>query len=182
MLGKWAFAILITSAFIFSLASAWPESGTINITRDDYNTALQKWHTLGVQEYEMVVHYSQYHCGIDPTDCGTWTLRVDGDKIDILKYKPLYSTANLQPLLKPGDLKFLTVDHLFQEADRILSSGPYSRGQFPLDYTVKFDPVLGYPIEISRQGRQPSKGFVSTEGWHLGQRKEIYSLKVFKNR
>jgi hypothetical protein len=180
--GKWAFALLIAGAFVFSLASAWPERGTISITRADYNTAMQKWRTADIQGYEMVVRYSRPRCGIDPTDCGTWTIRVDGDEIDVLRYKPLYSRVNLEPVIKPDDLKFLTVDSLFQEADRILTSGPYSKGQFPLDYTVKFDPVLGYPVEISQQGRQPSKGFVSTEGWRLGQAKKIYTLKVLHKR
>jgi hypothetical protein len=173
--------VMVGAAFlvIYSVPH-WPQSGTINVTREDYNVALKNWHSHGIEEYEMVINYGAQGCGLDPRTCGTWKLRVKGDRIDILGYSWFDVPTN--PSATPADLKFLTVDSLFREVDETLNNGPFVGGPFALDYTVKFDPALGYPTEIQRQARQPSSGYVSTDGWPVYYQKDVHSLKVTRSK
>ncbi|MFL5733166.1 MAG: hypothetical protein ACJ78Q_08195 [Chloroflexia bacterium] len=128
----------------------------------------------------MTVHYSAHGCALDKLVCGTWKLRVNGDQINVLDY--FWLDQRTTPTANPSDLGFLTVDGLFHEIDSILSDGPFSTDGFPVDYTIQFDPVLGYPTEIKRNGRQGRNAPVSTEVYHLGMYKGIQGLKIIKTK
>ncbi|HEY0070367.1 MAG TPA: hypothetical protein VGE04_10400, partial [Chloroflexia bacterium] len=55
----------------------------LDITKDEFNTALARWRARNIREYEMVVEYSAY------TDImGRWTLRVrtDGVTGEVISY------------------------------------------------------------------------------------------------
>ena|SRR5437899_3295558 len=181
---KWYYKLLATVALVAFLAASvdyfWPDNGTINITRDDYNAALQKWRSRGIEEYEMVVRFSTKGCGLDPLVCGICKLDISGDDIRILEYS--WVDGPRAPLAGPSDLEFLTVDSLFREVDETLAHGPFNHDGFPLDYTIKFDPTLGYPTEIERQGRQGRNRGISSEAWHLGIYKEVQSLEVIRSK
>jgi len=181
---KWYWKVPMTALALVVIALAvvqlWPDNGSVNITRDEYNAALNKWRSQNITEYEMTTSFSAKGCALDKMVCGTWKLRVSGDKINILEYS--WMDGPTTPTAGPSDLDFLTVDSLFREIDATLADGPFAKDGFPLDYTIRFDPTLGYPIEISRQGRQGRNSLLSSEVWHLGIDKEIRSLKMIRSK
>jgi hypothetical protein len=167
--------------WLFPLSSA---QGKVNITRSDYDQALIEWRSQGIEEYQIEVVYTQKGCGLaEPIICGTWTLKVRGDEIEIIGYKWINDQITRDPSVMPEDLRFLTVDGLFVEVNRLLRDGPftYSRDIF-LDYDVQFDPQMGYPTAINRYGRAASGTPTSSMVWHLGDYRQVKSFMVLKQK
>jgi len=181
---KWFVACFLVALVIYVVINTlvqlfWPETGTINVTRQDYDAALNKWRSQGVREYEIVVDYGADSCSFDPLVCGTWHLHVNGDKINILGYS---FNGITEPNAKPSDLKSLTIDGLFDEVDKTLDNGPFILGPFPIDHVFSFDTTLGYPTKIEQIQRQPKSGYVSTDTMPAGWTKEVRSLKIISSK
>jgi hypothetical protein len=164
--------------------SAFSSDGSINISRSDYESALNKWRAQGIEEYQIEVVYTQKGCGlVEPIICGTWTLKVRGDDIEIIDYKWINDQITRDPSVMPEDLRFLTVDGLFVETDRLLRDGPFTySSDILLDYDVQFDPQMGYPSAINRHGRASSDEFVSSMVWHLGDYRQVKNFVVLKKK
>ena len=118
----------------------------INITQAQYNEALAKWRAAGVGEYEMVAEHQAFSLY-----AGTLTLRVKGGEVvEIVNFERGGRAAGT-PIPDLTQLKFLTVEALFEKIGEALASKPWdvsSASDIPLDYKVEFDPTLGYPTLV----------------------------------
>ncbi len=113
----------------------------INITREQYNEALAKWLSQGVQEYELVVMEGG---GLSPD--ATWKIRVrvNNGKSRVVSFRYLSGYESPPARIKPADLEYLTIEHIFAVIDEISSP----EGTCKYYDTVRFDPNLGYPASI----------------------------------
>jgi hypothetical protein len=141
------------------------EQGTVNISRADFENARTTWVSHNVTEYEMVLDVGQSGPGgAGCAGCGTYKLNVKDKQVTVLSYTtstpgtPGQVQENIPQAADPVTVsKDRTVDRLFERIDKILASGPYrcdgKQGAVLYDYTVKFDPVLGYPTLIQVEPR-----------------------------
>jgi hypothetical protein len=190
-----AFMVALIYLFLF-LGATWlsnievtePQHGTINITAEQYEEAIAKWHAHDVEEYEISLHYLM---GISVADL---TLRVNDSLNDIHVVHHSNSEGNDSPpgpldRNRYGWLQEYTVDKLFTRVADILSNGPFEMGEvgtdmfaFYYDYDIQFDPALGYPTNIKRNGRAPShwekEGIFSSGPSHYSYFISVKSLKV----
>jgi hypothetical protein len=178
-----------------------PEEGTINITEQQYELALNKWKEQHIEEYEISV---EYLLGMDGGDV---TLRVNASTHEIyLISGQRYSgdAANIGPVPYENYAVF-TVEGLFNRAYDILSNGPLQVGDtfdpddalpsatspastelpgFFYDYTITFNPQQGYPTEVTRHGRAPTwwreKGVYTSGPSHTSYFFRVTDLKVLK--
>ncbi|HYO48593.1 MAG TPA: DUF6174 domain-containing protein [Chloroflexia bacterium] len=115
----------------------------INITQAQYDEALAKWRASGVGEYEMVAEYQAFSLY-----AGTLTLRVKGGEVvEVINFERGGRAAGT-PIPDLTQLKFLTVEALFEKIGEALAMRPWevsSESDVPLDYKVEFDPTLGFP-------------------------------------
>jgi hypothetical protein len=127
----------------------------------------------------MVASYSTGSCGIGAFDlCGTWTLRVEGDKVAIVGYARHDVPSDT---LATGDyLKFLTIDSLFEEAGKTINEGPFDYMGLPVDYMINFDDGKGYPREMRQDGRQRNDGGMNSMAWHLRRYITVHDLIVIR--
>ncbi len=106
-----------------------------NISRTDYEQALNKWQAHAVQEYEIEGNLLCY------CDDGDFRVRVVNNKID-----PTHSTIAAHALNTRNDVDqeygFLTVAGQFAMIPNLLT--PHITGS-KVYTNVTFDPVLGYP-------------------------------------
>jgi hypothetical protein len=135
-------------------------NGTRNISRADYNAALQRWHDKGASTYEEVVEMKgDGFC----TACGEYTLRVDTvpDKITVLAYTPKSTGHPLSEGLYTQDqiLHHYTVAALFTRVDGMLDE-PLRCDNPPVpvlfDYDIAFNGALGYPEHLNYTSRPHS--------------------------
>ncbi len=176
-IGQWALILALISGVLLWVISLPPDHGTINVSRDDYEGALSKWRSQRVTAYEIVVKYTTKSCGIGPVNtCGTWTLRVEGDKVTIVEYARGNGPTETQATGE--DVRFLTVDSLFEEVRETIEAGPFEYMGFPLDYVINFDDGKGYPRDIRRDGRQRNDGNINSMAWHLGSYIKVLDLRV----
>ncbi len=177
--GQWALAMVLAAGIALWVISSPPDHGTINVSGSDYASALAKWQSQKVAEYEMVVTYRVKSCGLgDFNPCGTWTLRVEEDKVSIVQYarfdKPSQTGATGE------DVRFLTIESLFQEVENTISNGPLEYMEFPLDYVINFDDGKGYPTDIRVDGRQRNDGNFSSLPLHVYRYIHVQSLTVLR--
>jgi hypothetical protein len=151
---------------------------TININRADYETALAKWQSQGVQEYQLAVKEVSLLGG-------SWTLHVTGDAVQVLRDPSLELSA---PRPASEHEQAYSIKGLFSQVDEILTSGLCPRTgvwAFPMAYTVRFDEALGYPSYIERRGWEPDfwadEGRYSTAPAHSSFNITVESLNIVKS-
>jgi len=157
------------------------QQGAINITAADLQAARAKWKAHNVAEYEMVLDVEPHGSGGSMClGCGTYTLHIKDNQATITSY--ITTTVSAFYHYPDYDLpmdKGATVDRLFDEVDSILTSGPFrcasSSEQLLFDYTVEFDPELGYPTMIKTDAR--GGGTAECGGSSI---EAVKSLKVIK--
>jgi hypothetical protein len=122
---------------------------SINITRQEYESALAKWQAAGIQKYEMVVRYSRVYSDIS----GTWTLRVSGENVEVVNRLRDGVPTTPKPHETANALKFLIVGSMFSQIKEILDDPAQASisigGQrFEVAYHVEFDDSLGCPKSL----------------------------------
>lgn len=159
--------------------SSPPDHGTINASRSDYDSALAKWQSQRVIDYEMVVSYRVKSCGWGGfNQCGTWKLRVEGDKVSILEYTKFDTPSETNATGE--DVRFLTIESLLQEVEKTIDEGPFEEMGFPLDYVINFDDGKGYPRDVRVDGRQRNDGNFSSYPLHVYRYIQVQSLSVLR--
>jgi hypothetical protein len=137
-----------------------PPEQRINITRSEYEQALEKWNSQGIVEYEITVGVSAL-----AGDLGPRTIRVRGKDLEVVDYFlwTIDGTIRVTPTATETaeEAKDYTVEALFADVDDILTSGPFEiyllEQTHPLYYEIEFDKELGYPRSIrSNSGPSPS--------------------------
>ncbi len=177
--GQWALATVLAAGFALWVISSPPDHGTINVSKSEYDSAMANWQSQRVAEYEMVVSYRVKSCGLGRFNaCGTWKLRVDGDKVTILEYARFDTPSETGATGE--DVKFLIVDGLFQEIKKTISGGPFEKMGYPLDYVISFDDGKGYPRDIRVDGRQRNDGSWSSLPLHAYKYIQVQSLSVLQ--
>ncbi|HEX9988830.1 MAG TPA: hypothetical protein VGE45_10195 [Chloroflexia bacterium] len=175
--------------YVFSAVSK-PEHGTINITRTQYEEALAKWRSHRVEKYQITLEY------LMGRTVGDITLEVSDQGKNLYRLQESNSDG---PDPMPGavaldDYEWATVDGLFNHVEDTLRGGPFQSGDisndqfaFFYDYVIAFDPDVGYPSEIRRNGRAPnhwSEGatFIKTSGpAHTSYFISIKALNILKS-
>ena len=128
----------------------------LNINAQDLAQARTRWDNNSVGEYEVTLQYACY-C---PLKQGTWTLRVRDGQVE-----PAYTRHNDQPITAgpdtdQTDLQTFTVERQFATVEQFLN-----KRDAAFTYTVRFDPVLGYPATIEMQ---PSADqIIEDSGWSM---------------
>jgi hypothetical protein len=114
---------------------------SINITRADYEAALNKWKAQGVLEYEITTQ----EISLRSTNGYPETFRVNGDDVTILQTildsnpTPLtVHKSDLLPLENTVEGLFAHVDSAFDDAARRTSIDSQTI------YEIQFDPTFGY--------------------------------------
>lgn len=150
----------------------------VNVTREQYDQALAKWLSQGVEEYEARVEYHGYSAFM-----GIWTLRVKtaGGNYEVLDYTrepgldaPVGDTGSQgqMPTNEAGrkhvkeELKYLTIEGQFEDLGTIVAG----RGVGCFTTEATFDPRLGHPTNIEGDPTACSE----PSSW------ELKSLKVLK--
>lgn len=150
---------------------------TININRSDYEIALAKWQSEAVQEYELTVKEVSLFGG-------RWTLHVTGDAVQVVR-----GPGSESDVPRPASEyeQAYSIKGLFAQVDEILTSGlcPWTGvWAFPMEYTVRFDEILGYPTYIERRAWEPDfwadEGRYSSAPAHSSFDITVESLKILK--
>jgi hypothetical protein len=119
----------------------------INITKDQYESALAKWKSLNIEAYEI---WSDTRAFLG----GSHSLRVSnyGKDVElIIPWRNGTPTTDDLEYLKRYSVEgmFKTVEAMLSE-DFVTESGAMSAsGCFYMAYTVEFDPQLGYPSRLA---------------------------------
>lgn len=149
---------------------------TINITRNDYETALAKWRAQEVYEYEIEVE----HVARMPFE---GTLHVTGDQVEVLPI--IIDGESYIPI--GGIVEDYTVAALFEQVDAILTHGlctATGEWAFPVAYQIAFDPEKGYPTVVERDANEPpewqQEGRYSTLPAHSSYWIKVKGLKVLR--
>ncbi len=135
---------IIASALLLGVIGGvlWANAtGNLNINRHALDTARARWDNNSIGEYEVTLQYSCY-C---PGQSGTWTLRVRDNQVE-----PAYTRHNDQPFsaglgMDQAGLQTFTVESQFAAVEQLLKTRDSN-----FNYTVQFDPQLGYPAGIER--------------------------------
>jgi hypothetical protein len=185
-LKPWVIALVIAGVLVYLSSLLFiREDGSINVTGADLRSARTRWQSQNIAAYEIVVSYVTKSCLGEPQRCGTWTLRVDDSRIDIVGYEaPWDIPPEVISQTHGSDLEFLTVDALFAEIEKTLNKGEFKENGYLLDYKVAFNEQLGYPTEFRYDGK-PSRngdGGQSALAYHTGSRIEVNSLTVIRQR
>ena len=163
-----------------SNVAAHVDRNTINFTQSDYDQALQKWSALGVSEYEIAIRSGAHDI--------TLSVKGGADTIEVLQH--LESGSPVNELSLPTGaalLRRVTVDLLFQRAKEALdatafggSSSIGTEEEYFLDFSMRFDPTLGYPTYFSAYQRttKASREIVWRET--LQAPIEVKSLKIIR--
>lgn len=137
-----------TSPSIYEDASASAERPPpINITKDQYESALAKWKSRNIEAYEI---WSETRAFMG----GSHSLRVSnyGKDVElIIPWRNGTPTAEDLEFLKRYSVEgmFKTVESMLNE-EFIMESGTMSAsGCFYMAYTVEFDQQLGYPSRLA---------------------------------
>gem|GEM_PF-3577621 len=118
----------------------------INITKAEYEAALARWRSHGIQDYEMQVSGSTnaypYFYSYSETD------RVHGPVAEVIHYLCSGVCMTMTPSTATPPRKAWSVEERFARVQEILddSQGMHSIGS--VRYEVAFDPVYGYPALI----------------------------------
>ncbi|MDQ5823718.1 MAG: hypothetical protein M3441_05820 [Chloroflexota bacterium] len=143
----------------------------VNVTREQYDQALTKWVSQGIEEYEAQVEYHGYSAFM-----GIWTLRVKtvGGNYEVLDYTrepgldaPVGDTGSQgqMPTNEVGrkhvkeQLKYLTIEGQFKDLGAIVAG----RGVGCFTTEAAFDPQLGNPINVDSYPTNCSHG----DNWEL---------------
>jgi hypothetical protein len=107
----------------------------INVTRQQYETALARWRSQGIREYSIKLQYIVFNYQL----MGTWDLLIqtDGNKEKIVNALRNKETS-------PLAADFLTVESMFETVKNKLDY----KSEAELYWEVSFDPALGYPSYI----------------------------------
>src|SRR4051812_25157020 len=136
----WAGFFPITCVVIFCVGFA--VLGT-NVTRLQYDAALGKWRSQNITEYEATVS------DMSMVWAGDYKLRVrDGQLVSLSKLRSGAVITVTNGTLSGLSPNFMTVEGMFEEADRLTSS---SALDLQMSCWVDFDDALGYPSDISCQ-------------------------------
>ena len=133
-----------------------------NFTREQYEEAIAKWRTAGVQRYKIRTTFSAFSLlG------GTWNLTVDSSAgaPTVVEYGSEAGGRNAGASPTPQDLHMFTVEGMFERVQEILTNAPPEGptavptpgGDFLLYYLVTFDPTLGYPTTIEQHLAQEGR-------------------------
>src|SRR5206468_12063399 len=116
----------------------------INVGKPQFDQALAKWRSQGIEIYEMEVQ----HNSLSPW-AGAWTLRVSdhGGTVEIVSYAGSSGVPST-PALPPDTVKFLTVEQQFAAIQHVVTDGEFGELERLVDYVVAFDPAFGYPSSI----------------------------------
>ena len=126
-----------------------------NFTRAQYEEAIAKWRTAGVQRYSIRTTLMAFSLlG------GTWNLTVDSSAgpPTIVEYSSEAGGRNAGVTPQPQDLHMFTVEGMFERVGEIVTGAPPEElaavptpgSDFSMYYLVEFDPVLGYPTNIEQ--------------------------------
>lgn len=122
------------------LATATIAPASINITRGDYEAALAKWQSQGIEEYE--VEISEIPHASDTASSLIYYVR-GSFRADLPKPWPTSG-----PIATPEYAAFSDypdpIASSFTRIDQALGVIE-SKGQVPYQFKVEFDPTLGYP-------------------------------------
>jgi hypothetical protein len=165
--------VVATSTAVF--ATPTPAPATINITREDYEAALSKWQSQGIEEY--AVEIGQIPHASDQE--GSVIYYVRGEYWVALPMPWPTSGAIATPAIINKSDYPNPIASLFARIDRSLSFVE-SEGQAPYVYTVAFDPTLGYPSfyeEYCDEG--PLHRFCGTDSYT---RERVVRFEVLKRR
>ena len=128
-----------------------------NITRAQYEEAIAKWRTAGVQRYRIRLNYGAFSLF-----GGSWTLTVNSSagRPVVEEYAAEQGGRNAGATPTPEDLHNFTVEGLFERVGEIITNAPPEGpttvpvptpgGDIPFYYLVTFDPTLGYPTVIEQ--------------------------------
>jgi hypothetical protein len=126
-----------------------------NFTREQYEEAIAKWRTAGVQRYRIRANFGAFSLlG------GTWTLTVNSSAgrpvVEEYSSEAGGRSAGVTPT--PQDLHMFTVEGMFERVGEIVTGAPAEGlaavpapgGDIAMYYLVTFDPTLGYPTNIEQ--------------------------------
>lgn len=128
-----------------------------NFTREQYEEAIARWRTAGVQRYRMTLTYIAFS-----TLGGTWNLTVNSSagRPVVEEYSIVDGGGrNAGTTPTPEDLHMFTVEGLFERVGEIVANAPpegltsvpqAGGGDINFYYLVTFDPTLGYPTTIEQ--------------------------------
>ena len=144
-LSKWELVLVVVVAALWLVPSLFPSllppappPALINISRGEYDSALAKWKSHNIKEYEISEEYRITNYGLDLSR-GAYTLRVSdsGDEVEAIS-----STTNPYNESWTVEDMFEIVDDAFtaeRDGHRLDSHGFYLR------VIVEFHPEFGYP-------------------------------------
>ncbi|MEO8286525.1 MAG: hypothetical protein ABI670_08830 [Chloroflexota bacterium] len=186
--------LLIAVAGALLLNAHSISTGSINISPHDYDQAQRRWAAQHIVLYEIDVEYrSVQGCGLgsDGMMCGVWTLRVDTEEDTVTALAHNYGTTagSNKRLLDAAtgvaagkEMRYLTVDGLFERVRAIRDKGPFAVRGTLIDYEISFDPDLGHPTRIAAKGRPASDGSWSDMPAHLSSWAVVQQLRVITKR
>lgn len=155
----------------------------INITRNQYESALAKWRLRGVSEYEMTVSRKNE----------VFTLRVNEDNSTVYLLEDIVdgrqvSAPGLSSPVEFASYSDYTVGGMFTRVkkglDSVLSGARMlpseDKNDYFYEYDVQFDPSLGYPTHILEYQRSTRLSREIT--WREAQptSREVKDLKIIK--
>jgi hypothetical protein len=173
-------AFFVAIAALLAISVMWVWSAThparINVSRQEYQAALARWRTLGVEEYEITIHADAF------IDGGDRTIHVSNGGATLVSIDP--PSYNLTDPRAIAYLRSDTVEGMFEDIQAVLGDqiqfDPtyYSRVSPSMVFTVKFHPQMGYPTEFSGGCRAtwPWQGCPTDIDW----RRVVTSLSILK--
>ena len=117
----------------------------IDITRADYEAALEKWRSWGIEAYEIAIQIAAY----SPA-AGGWKIRVNDGKACLISYDPVYPAQGETRSEDPDrhceeTSKDFTIERQFERIAAMLDQADKSQGSNPVYCNVHFNWQYGYP-------------------------------------
>lgn len=128
--------------------STWNINTSVNISKEELERARAKWHSRGIQAYEMTFHLIREGGWVN--EDVIYALQIQNSEAKILSVIGLNGTTQSTPEPYSSDLiQFYTVEALFQQLGQAIERKANSHESSAIVYFVKFDDEMGYPVEFS---------------------------------
>jgi len=130
-----------------SRSSVGSDAHNLIPSAEEYEAALAKWRSFGIDEYEMVVERGTYAPRV-PGD-GTYTVRVRRGRVEVVSFQLPYTGALATPPVNEEYLNGFDIDRQFESLRWLTNRDAAAAPNDEYIRYITFDAVYGYPSYFS---------------------------------
>jgi hypothetical protein len=139
-------------------SSSRTPSPRVNNVAEEYKAALERWRSLNIDEYEMVVHRGTYAPRV--AGDGTYTVRVRKGIVEVVSFALPYTgeAATPPPWVDEEYLSAFDIDKQFERLEWLNNPEATIAPSDEYERLVTFDSTYGFPSHVSMRPLRVTHG------------------------